>query len=266
MAQKSHNRKQTLVTFLIFVIAITPLVVLGATSTNFQLNQEGTGFTEFSASSTNYQFRAVIGEPPAQISTSTNYIIDQGKTWTSGDPTVTILFAVPQLRAGTSSTNDDAGFFITIRTSTNADDVILFTSGLATTTTAGAYTTQIELTDIAPGTYDIGFKGNQHITKVLQDVTITTGNTQLNFSSTGYATTTKGSVVLLAGDVSGAGSSAATLGDDVVNSIDLSILLPELDKDDSTGNGIRSNFNQDVVVNSVDLSIMLDNLDKEGDN
>lgn len=60
--------------------------------------------------------------------------------------------------------------------------------------------------------------------------------------------------------------SAANLGDDVVNSIDLSLLLPDLDETDNTGNAIRVNLNQDTAVNSVDLSIMLDNLDVEGDN
>ncbi len=248
------------------VAMVFPLIVLGATSTNFQLNQEGTGFTEFSASSTNYQFRAVIGDAPAQISTSSNYIIDQGKTWSSGNPTVTIRFAVPQLRVGAAGTNDDTTFFVTIRTESNSDDVVLFTSELASTTEAGVYETLIELTDISPGVYDIGFKGGQHITKVLQEVTLTTGNTPLNFSSTDYASTTKGSEVLLAGDISGAGTSAATLGDDVINSVDLSLLLPDLDKTDATGNAIRANLNQDSAVNSVDLSIMLDNLDKEGEN
>ena len=182
--------------YIVFSIVIVfPLIAFGAASTNYQLNQEGTGFTEFSASSTNYQFRAVIGKPEAQLSTSTNYIVDQGKTWltVTDNPTVTILFAVPQLRVGASGTNDDAGFFITVRTSVNTDDVVLFTSSLATTTTAGTYTTQIELTGISAGTYDIGFKGHQHLTKVLQDVTISSGTTALNFSSTDYSSTTKGS-------------------------------------------------------------------------
>lgn len=252
---------------IIFIITILfPLTAFGATSANFQLNQESTGFTEFSASSTNYQFQAVIGEAIDIISSSTNYLVDQGKTWIGSNPTVTILFSAPQMRVGDAGTNDDAGFFITVRTSSNADDVVLFTSGLATTTDAGAFATQIELTDISPGTYDIGFKGHQYLTKVLQDVVITSSNTVLNFSTTDYASTTRGSEVLLAGDISGSFESASTLGDDVVNSIDLSLLLPDLDESDSTGNGIRANLNQDTVINSVDLSIMLDNLDAEGEN
>ena len=198
--------------------------------------------------------------------TSTNYILDQGKTWSSGNPTVTILYAIPELRSGSAGTNDDVNFFLTVRTSSNADDVITFTSGLATTTTSGAYSAPIELTDVSSGTYDIGIKGKAHITRVLQDVSLTLGNTALNFSETDYSLLTKGSVVLLAGDINGSGISPATFGDDVINSVDLSVILTKLDDTDPTGNYIRSNFNQDTAINSVDLSIMLDNLDVEGDN
>lgn len=252
---------------LILIIFMSlPFVVFGATSTNYELTQEGMGFSEFTASSSNYIFRAVIGKPEAQQSTSTNYTVDQGKTWLPDNPTVTILFSVPQMRVGDDGTNDDTGFFVTVRTSDNSDDVVLFTSDLATTTDAGTYTTAIELTDITPGTYDIGFKGHQHLTKVLQDVAITSSNTVLNFSTTDYASATRGSEVLLAGDISGDFSSAGNLGDDVVNSIDLSLLLPDLDETDSTGDAIRANLNQDTVINSVDLSVMLDNLDAEGEN
>jgi len=254
-------------TVCIYIFAVLfPLIVFGATSTNYQLNQESTGFTEFSASSTNYQFQAVIGEAIDQISSSTNYLVDQGKTWILGDPTVTITFTTPESRTGTVGTNYDVNFFVTIRTSDNSDDSILFTSGLATTSLDGSYSTQIELIDVSAGTFDVGIKGNQHITLVLQDVTIATGNTALNFSTDDYASTTRGENVMLAGDVNGDGNSASTLGDDVVNSVDLSVILAVLDDTDPTGNNIRSNINQDTAVNSVDLSVMLDNLDKEGDN
>jgi len=246
---------------------ILPFVTLAAaTSTNYQLNQEGSGFTEFNASSTNYQFDAVIGEPIVGEAISSNYILDQGKTWSSGDPTITILYAIPQLRYSGAGDNDDVVFFLTVRTSDNEDDVISFTSDTATSTVGGAYHTPIELTDISTGLYDIGFKGKAHLTRVLQDVSITSGNTVLNFSETDYSLETEGSVVLLAGDINGSGVGAANFGDDVVNSVDLSIILAELDDSDPTGNDIRSNFNQDTAINSVDLSIMLDNLDVEGDN
>lgn len=185
----------------------------------------------------------------------------------SGTPTTaTVDMAVPEIRDGTPSTNDDVSFFLTVRTATDADDVILFTqSVLASTENDGTYAIPIDLTGIGPGTYDIGIKGHQHITRVLNDVTLVGGNNVLNFSKTDNSVG-KGSVVLLGGDVNGAGSTPATLGDDVVNSVDISTLLTVLDDDDLTGNTLRPNINQDVVVNSVDLSIMIKNLDVEGDN
>ncbi len=251
---------------IIFGLILPFFVLATATSTNYQLNQEGSGFTEFNASSTNYQFNASIGEAIISTATSSNYILDRGKTWSSGNPTITILYAIPESRSGSENTNDDMNFFITVRTQNDTDDIINFTSDLATTTETGAYMTPIDLTSISPGTYDIGIKGKAQLTRVLQDVPLLDGNTVLNFSTTDYASTTKGSIVILGGDINGTGTSPATFGDDVVNSVDLSVLLPELDDTDPTGNVVRSNINQDTEINSVDLSIMLDNLDVEGDN
>ena len=253
--------------YTMIVVAMVPCLGFAeVTSTNYQLNQQGTGFTQFNASSSNYEFEATVGEPGIGISRSANYIFDHGTTWIDGNPTVTITYAVPESRTGAVGTNDDVTFFITVRTANDSDDTILFTSDLATTTADGSYTTQIELTGISAGTYDIGIKGHQHITRVLQDVPIVSGNTALNFSTDDYASTTRGKEVLLAGDVNGTGNTPTTLGDDVVNSVDISTLLTVLDDTDGTGNAVRSNINQDTVVNSVDLSVMLTNLDTEGDN
>ncbi|MFH1286995.1 MAG: hypothetical protein ABII02_04595 [Candidatus Magasanikbacteria bacterium] len=176
-----------------------------------------------------------------------------------------VEWAVPQLRVGAPETNDDIVFFLTVRTPEDTDDIILYTQdSLVTTTASGTYLTAIPL-GVAIGTYDLGFKGAAHVTKILNDVTLVSGTNTLNFSQTDNSAP-KGSEVLFAGDVSGDGTSPATLGDDVINSVDLSILLGVLDDDDPTGNDIRSNLNQDIVVNSVDLSIMIDNLDLEGEN
>ena len=75
---------------LIFVaIILFPLGVWGQTSTNFQFSQVDSGFSEFDASSTNFQLKSVIGNKVAQESTSTNYIINQGRTWIKVIPVVT---------------------------------------------------------------------------------------------------------------------------------------------------------------------------------
>ena len=68
--------------YIVFSMAIVfPLIVFGATSTNYQLDQEGVGFVEFDGSSSNYELKATIGSAGAESSTSTNYIIDQGRVW-----------------------------------------------------------------------------------------------------------------------------------------------------------------------------------------
>lgn len=123
------------------------------------------------------------------------------------------------------------------------------------------------MTFLAPeGAYDVGIKTTQHLRKILQDVTLAAGTTTvLNFTNATNTVGSYGPLRLLGGDISDLGTSTSTLGDDVVNSVDLSILLPELDDADPTGNDFRSNLNQDIVINSVDLSIMLKNLDLNGE-
>lgn len=177
-----------------------------------------------------------------------------------------VAWVTPQGRIGDVSTNSDVTFYLTVRTADDNDDVILFTqSSLATTNADGSYSIPIDLTDISPGTYDIGIKGHQHLTKVLDNVTLSAGQNTLNFTQTDNSAS-RGSEVLIAGDINGNGSTPATLGDDVINSVDLSTMLGEFEDDDATGNSVRTNLNQDVIVNSVDLGLLIDNLDEEGDN
>lgn len=248
------------------LFASLPFLVIAATSTNYETTQERGGPVEFSASSTNYTFQAEIGHPGVGSSTSTNYIYDHGMFWVDGGGlTATIQWAVPQLRVGAAETNDDVTFYIAVHTSAEDGAAALFTqSALATTAVDGTYVTQIPLTGITAGTYDVTIKGHQHLTKKLNDIALTSGNTVLNFTQADNSST-KDSGVLLAGDVSNAGTSPATLGDDVVNSVDISLLLDDLDDIDATGNGFRTNLNQDTAINSVDLSILLDNLDVTGE-
>ena len=182
-------------------------------------------------------------------------------------PFVQVQWAIPEGRVGAPSTNWDSIFFLTVRTADDSDNVILDSMpDLATTTNAGTYlvtTTFMNIT--SSGTYDVAIKTQQHITKKLNDIILTKYVVNmLNFTQVDNSPSF-GPVRLLAGDINGDGTTPATLGDDVINSIDLSIILGRIDDDDPTGNVIRANLNQDPVVNSVDLSLMLKNLDLEGD-
>ncbi len=263
-------RFERILSFAVVTVGLVaiPFAVYAGNSTNYDLNQERGGPVEYTGSSTNYDIKAEVGHPGVGESTSTNYVYDHGTIWftsTSG-VTVTVRWAVPELRVGATSTNDDTTFYLTIRTSNNSDNTILASMAyLATTSVDGTYATSINF-GIASGTYDVGIKTQQHLTKIIQDVMLSDSTTtELNFTNDTNQPGVYGSGRLLAGDVSGAGTSPATLGDDVVNSVDMSIMLPLLDDLDPTGNGIRSNLNQDTVVNSVDLSIFLKNLDMTGE-
>lgn len=181
-------------------------------------------------------------------------------------PNVIIQWAVPQVRVGDPETNDDEVFYLTLRTPNDDDDSIVYTMPtLVTTTVEGTYLTAINMT-AASGTYDIGIKGESHLTQILNDVFLEGGaTTTLNFTQLDNSAP-KGDRRMVAGDINGEGTSPDTLGDDKVNSVDLSGLLIRLNDLDPTGNNIRANFNQDTKVNSVDLSVILGNLNEEGEN
>ena len=178
----------------------------------------------------------------------------------------TVRWAIPEGRVGASSTNWDTTFYLAVRPADDADTSIIFAMDtLASTTVAGEYATPITFTGVTnSSTYDVAFKSHQHISSKLDDVFLEAGNNSLNFTQADNSIFV-GPLRLFAGDINGAGDSPATLGDNSINSIDLSILLGNLDYDDPTTRGIRANLNQDAIVNSVDLSMLIDNLDKEGD-
>jgi hypothetical protein len=178
----------------------------------------------------------------------------------------TVRWAVPEGRIGASSTNWDSTFYLAVRPASDSDKSVIFIMDtLVSTTVAGEYATPITLTGVAnSSTYDIAFKSHQHISSKLNDVFLEAGSNVLNFTQADNSIF-MGPLRLRAGDINGTGDSPGTLGDNVVNSVDLSILLNQIDFDDPTTRGIRANFNQDVVINSVDLSMLIENLDLEGD-
>jgi hypothetical protein len=176
--------------------------------------------------------------------------------------TVAIKWAVPELRVGTGGTNDDAIFYLSIY-EPGIKEPIYQMPYLENTDAAGLYLNPIEL-GVAPGIYDIGIKTHQHLTKVVGRFELKAEGSMVNFTQT-TTSMEYGQLRLVAGDVNGSIAEPGLMGDDVVNSVDLSVILDELDADDPTTRAQRSNFNQDTVVNSVDLSIMLKNLDSEGE-
>lgn len=179
-------------------------------------------------------------------------------------PSTDRLTAIPEMRSGADGANDSVRFFLTVRTAIDNDDVILFQqSALATSNSAGIFDGNIIFSGIGADTYDIGIKSTEHLTLILDNVDLSS-STPLNFTQFDNTLTATGTRRLMSGDINGDGTSVANSGDDVINAIDLSLLLDDLDLADATISK-KTNLNKDTVINSVDLSLILDNLDEEGE-
>jgi len=127
------------------------------------------------------------------------------------------------------------------------DTSTLLQSNSFTTTNTGSYSS-IDLTAFDYDNYDIYVKGESHLTKKLPSYVLYDGMPAIDATENETA-------YLLAGDVNG-----VEFGDDIVNAIDLSIVLNDLDAFD-----LRSDLNRDNIVNSLDLSVLLTNLDVLGE-
>ena len=176
------------------------------------------------------------------------------------------ITAYPEQRSGPLGTNYDTTYTFSILNPDNQNHQVLYQyPDLLTSTNSGVSSVYIVPPfTITEGTYDIALKSKAHLSRVLDNVYLQIGENLLNFTNEANLPQI-GSVRLIAGDINDLATSPDTLGDDVINAVDLSILLHEYGNSDSTGNSIRANLNQDPVVDELDLNILLNNLDKEGD-
>mgnify|MGYP001160713567 CR=1 FL=1 len=175
-----------------------------------------------------------------------------------------VRWAIPEGRVGSDETNWDANFYLYFK-NPGTQVMVYKMDSLTTTQVNGSKMSPIIIDDLPDGSFDVFIKTHQHLSKKLANIFIPDGLNVFNFSTTDNTLGILGPVRLLAGDISGAGTTPDTLGDNEINSVDLSILLNDLDAEDLATRGIRANLNQDVVVNSVDLSLLLKNLDLQGE-
>jgi len=117
-----------------------------------------------------------------------------------------------------------------------------------TTSAAGLYSGYDMSSFNVNDTYHIYGKGESHLTDKEASVQLTNSSTTIDFSN-------GDTDELLAGDVNG-----VDFGDDIVNAIDLSILITDIDGFDA-----RTDLNKDGIVNALDLSVMITNIDEVGD-
>ncbi len=178
---------------------------------------------------------------------------------------ITDITAYPEQRSGPTGTNYDTDFYFSILNSDNQNHEVLYQySSLLSTGDDGTASLSLAVSGIGQGIYDASFKSKAHLTKILNNAFLIFGNNSLNFTNTENVPSI-GSVRLISGDIDGFGNTPESLGDDVINSIDLSVLLNQFGNSDPSGNSIRANLNQDGTVDQTDLNILLGNLDLEGD-
>ncbi len=171
------------------------------------------------------------------------------------------ITAHPEQRSGNN--NYDTSAYFKIMNPDNQNHQVLYSqSSLVDLDNLGVNSSTTQLFSLDEGNYDISLKAKSHLTLILDNVHLYPGGNLLNFTNE-ISSPTIGSVVLLAGDIDGLGTSPSSLGDDVINAVDLSILLSAIGISDPLGSN-RANLNQDTTVDQLDLNILLGNLDKEG--
>jgi hypothetical protein len=181
--------------------------------------------------------------------------------------TITEVTGRPEQRNLSAGNNYDSDFYFTILNSNNSNHQtpLYEHPSMLTSNASGTAFPYVTLPDyVTAGTYDALLKTKAHLAKLQDNVYLIAGDNILNFTSPDNSAAI-GSSTLLAGDIDGAGNSMATFGDNVINSVDISILLNQIGSNDPSGNTYRSNLNQDNWVDQSDLTIMVGNIDKEGD-
>lgn len=194
-----------------------------------------------------------------------NICLNEGGGSSGGNDIVIAQVLVrPEQRTGTAGSNDDTDFAFSILDANTHTELYQYSSLLSASNNGLATLSIVLPSQITVGNYDASVKTKAHLTRIVQGVSLQEGDNSLNFTNqTNLATI--GNVKLIAGDVNGLGANPQTLGDDVINSVDLSILLDQIGDTDPSGNTVRANLNQDSVVDLQDLNILLGNLDQTGD-
>ena len=136
--------------------------------------------------------------------------------------------------------NDDSHVIIEVRSPGSAQ--VLF-SQTVDTSIDGQYSNVI-LSGISPGVYDLIAKGYSHLRRKKSNITLSSGENILDFTDAGLNK-------LLCGDVN---------EDNKVNAIDVTIIVKSLFVSEE-----RTDLNQDSLVNAIDITNMVVNFNKVGD-
>ncbi len=236
------------------VFVAVPMMVWAISSANYQidpLNTGNAGGTPSNSASFNLD-RQQVGDVTVDVSTSPNYNIRHGHLYPN-DSDVTIDFTViPEKRIPPTGNN---GTRVIIDIYAVGGTTPLHSYSYYDTDNNGHYTGLV-LTGTSPGTYDIAVKGYAHLRKRLNNVTLTAGTNNIDFT---FAGTEK----LLCGDVYVNG--AYPDGDNMVNSVDVTYLTSRWAINDAGVSDERADVDENGQVNSLDMTKVVNNYAVVGD-
>jgi len=238
---------------LLVVLGVVPVIVFAISSTNYQLdplNAGNAGGTEGDSAGFHLSEQQV-GDVTVDVSTSPNYNIRHGHLYPKGD--VVIDFTVIPEKRIPSTGNDSTRVLIYVYNP--GGTVPIQTYSYYDTDNNGNYT-GLALTGVSPGAYDIAVKGYAHLRKRLNNVILTGGTNNIDFT---FAGTDK----LLCGDVYVNGSYPD--GDNTVNSVDVTYLVSKWAVNDAGVSDERADVDENGQVNSLDMTKTVNNYAVVGD-
>ncbi len=236
------------------VFLMVPIGVWAISSTNYAIDPLNSGNSGGQKSqSNNYTInQQQVGDVTVDESNSANYHIRHGHLYPDDADVVIDFTVIPEKRIPTIG-NDSTRVIIDIYAIGGA--IPLHSYSYYDTDNNGHYTGLV-LTDISPGTYDIAVKGYAHLRKRLNNVTLTGGTNNIDFT---FAGTEK----LLCGDVYVNGSYPD--GDNMVNSVDVTYLTSRWAINDSGVSDERADVDENGQVNSLDMTKTVNNYAVIGD-
>jgi hypothetical protein len=231
--------------FLSLTLGIFSVYGIAQSSTNFILNgslESGSGQTISGnfVQNCNQISGGAIGQ-----GSSTNYSITSGLNCQSNSILINLRLA-PEKRIAISSLNlaEDTIYLKLFLSGTN---ILAYTHPTPIIIDEDGFTTAPIQVNVTPGQYDIAIKSAQHLTYTFKNHNL---NSTLNTLDLTNLLTTK----LKAGDVNG-----VTLGDDSINSLDISKEVNQL------GNSaLQQDLNRDGKINALDIGILLANYGQSG--
>ena len=242
-----RSRYKTIFTIVIVIalFGVNATFVLARTSTNYEDDPDNAGNSSETSNSSNFQLDSQVGDVAVGTSSGTTYEVDHGFFYPDGGFADITFRVAPEKRVAIPPPNWDISDVLFQVRVVGQQTPVLYEEMVGPTDVNGNYAIPIP-TNLPEGMYDIAVKGISHITQVKSSVYLADGINNVDLSGSG-------TVFMLAGDVN------LVFGDDLVNSLDIGTLLPDLN-----GSTYRLDLNQDSVVNSLDLGMIVSNLNLSG--